>query len=195
MKVSMNGWSFALFHYESYLTTLFFKLHVYKQELWREIKARIFWILNLYKLQFRERAIARICLLYNLFTVNNYQVNDIKPMNSAASKNRGSNLQKRIQNLNTNTSNHKWVTEAGSIWNSNHHSLVRSKRSSTKSTNNRFPVFPIERYVTKPGSSFHIGDACSTATPRACTGQRFTPSHFPLLINQETEANHAVSVS
>lgn len=70
---------------------------------------------------------------------------------------------------------------------------VRSKNSSTESTHNSFPGFPVERNVTKPRGSSNIGHTCSTPAPRTRPRHRLAPPHLPPLVYQKAKANHFTS--
>lgn len=69
---------------------------------------------------------------------------------------------------------------------------VGSKSCSTKCAYNCFPIFPIKWHVTKPCCRLHVRHARPAAAPGTYPRRRLAPPHLPLLIDQETEANHGV---
>ncbi|KAL6975799.1 hypothetical protein U1Q18_024595 [Sarracenia purpurea var. burkii] len=72
-------------------------------------------------------------------------------------------------------------------------SSVRSKNGSAESADYGSPRLPVERYVAEPRGGLHISDAGTAAAPPAYSGRRLAPTHLPLLVHQETEANHRCS--
>lgn len=67
---------------------------------------------------------------------------------------------------------------------------VRLENCSTKSANNSFPRFAVERNTAKSRLCHHISNAGTTAAPGASTRRRFTPPYFPLLIHKKAETSH-----
>jgi hypothetical protein len=73
-------------------------------------------------------------------------------------------------------------------------SVVRFEYSSTESTHDSSPRFPVKWHIAKSCTSFHISYTCSTTTPWTNSGCRLASSHLPGLINKKTKANHGVLV-
>ena len=70
--------------------------------------------------------------------------------------------------------------------------MVRTKNSTTKSTHNGSPRFPVKGHAAKSGGGFHVRHTSSTAAPGACPRRRLAPPHLARLVHQETEAYHGL---